>query len=71
MIENIGRDFRPIFFYMIKLTNVNKTVWSSLEGSVWYSVRLSVRDSVWYSLGDSVRDSVWDSVYISREIYYD
>lgn len=84
MIENIGRDFRPIFFYMIKLTNVNKTVWSSLEGSVWYSVRWSVW-SVWYSVWDSVRElavkpvansveqSVCDSVRnISRKkIYYD
>lgn len=83
MIENIGRDFRPIFFYMIKLTNANKTVWDEVECFVWNSVRWSV-----WSVGDSVCDfvrelavkpvansveqSVCDSVRnISCEIYYD
>ena len=45
---------------MIKLTNMENSVRSSVGSSVWDSVGSSVWDSVWDSVGGSVWGSVWD-----------
>jgi hypothetical protein len=49
--------------------SVRDSVWASVWDSVRDSVRASVRDSVWASVWDSVRASVRDSVWASEYAY--